>query len=81
MKRLETEKSIIVGMKQTLRALEMNLVCVLYIALDADEKVTSRIEELAIKKQIEIVKVPTMRELGDACNVRIGASTCAIVKN
>ncbi len=81
MKRLEAEDSRVVGMKQTLRALEMNLVYVLYIAEDADEKVTSRIVELANKKQVEIVKVPTMKELGDACNVRIGTSTCAIVKN
>lgn len=69
----------VVGTKQTLRALENGTAKVLYVAKDAQKQVTLRSIELAESKQVPIVYVDTMEELGKACNVEVKTATAALI--
>lgn len=71
--------SKVVGTKQTLRALEKGNVEVLYIANNAQKQVTLRISELANSKNVPIVYVNTMEELGKACDVEVKTATAALI--
>jgi len=50
-----------------------------FIAKDADEHVVARIKELCIKNNIPIVYVDTMKQLGKACNIDVGASVACLL--
>lgn len=68
-----------VGVKQTLRAIEKGSVKCIFIAEDADAHVTRPIIELCRDQKVEIVRVPTMLELGKACSIQVGAAVAAIL--
>lgn len=67
-------------MKQTLRALEREEVEVLYVAKDAQSKVTMRALELAESQHLPIVYIDTMEELGSVCDVEVKTATAALIK-
>ncbi|MDI3481017.1 MAG: large subunit ribosomal protein [Tepidanaerobacteraceae bacterium] len=69
-----------IGTKQTLKALEKDRVAVVFLAQDAEEHVVSGLKEMCLKKGVEIVPVRTMKELGDACGIQVGAASAAILK-
>ena len=73
------KSSIIVGYKQTLKALAQNKVKKVYIAEDCEDKLKADIEN-AIASDIEKYYVATRKELGEMCNVKIGASCAVILK-
>ncbi len=70
----------VVGAKQTRRALNSGAVAKVFLARDADPRVTSPVEELAAELGVETVKVPTMKELGGACGIAVGAAVAAQLK-
>lgn len=70
----------VIGMKQTLRALKNNEVKAVYIARDAEERVVQDIKETAKEKNVQIVFVPSMEELGKAFGIEIGAATAGLLK-
>ncbi|WLR41975.1 50S ribosomal protein L7ae-like protein [Bacillus carboniphilus] len=73
-------KRIIIGTKQTVKALKNNHVIELVIASDADPRITVKVVELAKQHNIPISKVSSMKKLGKACGIEVGASTVAILK-
>ncbi len=77
--RLE-EKNKVVGAKQVKRALDAGQVELIYIAKDADKEVTSEIESFCQEKQIQVIHVDSMKELGEACKIDISAATAALLK-
>ncbi|QUH31964.1 ribosomal L7Ae/L30e/S12e/Gadd45 family protein [Vallitalea guaymasensis] len=77
--RLKTNSKVI-GMKQTLKALENEEVEVLYVAKDAQDEVTTRHIELAASQQIPVVYIDTMEELGSVCDVEVKTATAALIK-
>ncbi|GKX28463.1 50S ribosomal protein L7ae [Vallitalea longa] len=79
MHRLKTNSKVI-GMKQTLKALENQDVKVLYVAKDAQSKVTIKAIELAKSQQIPVVYINTMVELGSVCDVEVKTATAALIK-
>lgn len=76
---LKRAKQKTVGVKQTLRALEKGSVQCIFVAEDADAHVTRPIIELCRNQKVEIVRVPTMQELGKACSIQVGAAVAAIL--
>ena len=74
------DKSIVIGRKQCKRAAGENAVDTLYVALDADEKVTRDVVACAQDFGAKIIEVPTMSELGKACKIDVGASLVALLK-
>ncbi|HHV44270.1 MAG TPA: 50S ribosomal protein L7ae-like protein [Firmicutes bacterium] len=75
--RLEQGKRV-VGLKQTTQVVKENRAEVVYVAKDADERLTGPLMELCRQKNVEIVMVETMKELGTLCGIEVGASTAAI---
>mgnify|MGYP000937376571 FL=1 len=69
----------IIGTKQTLKAIDKGQVSVVFIAQDAEEHVVSQLKEMCREKGIETVAVSTMRELGEACGIQVGAASAAIL--
>ena len=69
-----------VGVKQTLRALEKGSVLLVYIAKDAETHVLSPVLEESQKQGVEIREVSTMKELGKACGIEVGAAVAALLR-
>lgn len=76
--KLETQNKI-VGAKQVKRALNSSKVEVVFIADDAEKKVTNEIEVLCNIKQIQVIHVETMDSLGKACGIGINAAVAALL--
>lgn len=73
-------KSVIIGTKQTVRALKHNLIQEIIIAQDADIYLTARVVETATELNVPIMYVDSMKMLGKACGIDVGAATVAIKK-
>lgn len=73
-------KAIIIGTKQTVKALEAGSVIELVVATDADSKVTAKAIQTAIKLNVPISYVNSMKKLGKACEIEVGAATVAITR-
>lgn len=74
------DTKIIVGAKQTLKCLEKDIVKVLFVAKDADDRVTCQSVKLAKGKDIQIEYVETMCELGKMCNIEVKTAIAAIIE-
>jgi large subunit ribosomal protein L7A len=71
-------KSIIVGTKQTVRAIKSEAVSDIIVAMDADPRLTSKIVLLANETNIPVTYVDSMKKLGKACGIKVGAAVVAI---
>ncbi|HEY8499054.1 MAG TPA: ribosomal L7Ae/L30e/S12e/Gadd45 family protein [Clostridia bacterium] len=72
--------SKVVGMKQTTKAVEADMVQTVYIAKDADERLVSKIADRCRVKGIKVIEVESMRVLGKACRIDVGTAVAAILK-
>jgi large subunit ribosomal protein L7A len=70
---------IVIGTKQTVKALKDGTASELIIASDAEAKVTAAVVKLAQEVNIPIIYVDSMKKLGKACGIEVGASTVAII--
>ncbi|UII56068.1 50S ribosomal protein L7ae-like protein [Cytobacillus spongiae] len=70
--------SFIVGTKQTVKALKTGTVKEVLIASDADPKVTAKVIQTANEVHVPIIYVDSMKKLGKACGIEVGAATVAI---
>lgn len=71
-------REVVIGSKQTLKALKEMEVTEVIIADDADRRVTNKIVLAAKENNIPIVRVDSMKKLGKACGIEVGAATVAI---
>lgn len=69
-----------IGIKQSLKVVEANNARIVFIASDADEKITGGLKELCMTNSIEILYVDTMKQLGKACGIEVGASAVCLLK-
>ncbi|AIM16663.1 MULTISPECIES: 50S ribosomal protein L7ae-like protein [Neobacillus] len=72
-------KKIIIGTKQTVKALREGNVQELIVASDADSKVIAPAVTEAEEHGIPIQYVDSMKKLGKACGIEVGAATVAII--
>lgn len=77
--KLNTEDKV-VGAKQVRRSIEDGIAEKVFIAKDADEKVTGNIKKICEEKSIDIIYVDSMNELGEACGIDVSAATAALLK-
>lgn len=76
---LENAVQKVVGVKQVRRALADGRAVCLFMARDADPQLTAPLERQAAEQDMEVRWADTMRELGRACGIAVGASVAAIV--
>ena len=70
-----------VGVKQTEKSVAKNNVAKVYVAKDADERVTDNLLELCREKGVEVIEVENMNELGKACGIHVKAAAAAVLKD
>lgn len=80
--RLEGDRTILmVGVKQTARAISEGNALKVYIAEDAEQHVVRRIYELAKRYQVKIERVESMKELGRIAGIDVGAASAVMINN
>ncbi|MEC1653073.1 50S ribosomal protein L7ae-like protein [Bacillus vallismortis] len=72
-------KSIIIGTKQTVKALKRGSVKEVVVAKDADPVLTTSVVSLAEDQGISVLMVESMKKLGRACGIEVGAAAVAII--
>ena len=72
--------SKVVGAKQTKRALSDGRATKVFLAADADPRVTEPLARLAQEAGASVEEVPSMKELGAACGIAVGAAVAALVR-
>lgn len=75
----KTEKAV--GVKQSLRALRERRVIAVFLAEDAEERLTDPVRTLAEEQSLPIQEVPTMHRLGQACGIKVGAAVAVLLKS
>ncbi|MDI9442259.1 MAG: 50S ribosomal protein L7Ae-like protein [Firmicutes bacterium] len=70
----------VVGAKQTLKAIQNGRIELVYLARDADERVTAPIREACEQQGVNIVEAESMTELGKACSIEVGAAVAGVLK-
>ncbi len=76
--RLKGSKKV-VGIKQVKKAINSARASEVYIAKDAEEKITQEVLLLCRKREIPVIDVDTMKDLGNACGIDISAATAALL--
>lgn len=70
----------VIGTKQVTKIVNKGLAMQVFIAADADSKVLYPLKKLCTEKNVEMLEVPTMTELGRACAIEVGAAAVAVLK-
>ncbi|WML50300.1 50S ribosomal protein L7ae-like protein [Neobacillus sp. PS3-34] len=73
-------KEVIIGTKQTAKALNEGMVREIVVAEDADPEITSPIINLALKMNVPVLNADSMKKLGKACGIKVGAAAVAIIR-
>ena len=69
----------VVGAKQVRRALEKGSVCCVYIAQDADPALLQPLVQKAVDGGVRVEQVASMKQLGEACGIAVGAAIAAVL--
>ena len=67
----------VTGVKQVTKAVGKGKAACVFIASDADERVTRALKELCAEVGVELVESATMAELGKACSIEVGSAAAA----
>ncbi|MBQ3548284.1 MAG: ribosomal L7Ae/L30e/S12e/Gadd45 family protein [Oscillospiraceae bacterium] len=78
MERLSGSEKV-VGLKQVRRAVTEGRAAVVFLACDADPRLTESLEELCREHRVEAVWDYTMAQLGKACGIAVGTAAAAVV--
>lgn len=71
---------VIIGTKQTVKALKDGKTKELIVASDVEAKVITNVVNLALEMNIPVTYVDSMKKLGKACGIEVGASAVAIIR-
>ncbi|MFD2627732.1 50S ribosomal protein L7ae-like protein [Oceanobacillus kapialis] len=74
----QVKSRIVIGTKQTLKAMKNGEISEVVVADDADRQITQKVASLADELGIPCQRVDSMKKLGAACGIEVGASTVAI---
>jgi large subunit ribosomal protein L7A len=72
-------KQLIIGTKQTVKALKADKVDELIIALDADPGIAALLQKTAEETGVDVAYVDSKMKLGKACGIQVGAAAAAIL--
>ncbi|HIR10512.1 MAG TPA: ribosomal L7Ae/L30e/S12e/Gadd45 family protein [Candidatus Avoscillospira stercoripullorum] len=75
---LKTARKV-VGIKQLRKSLKGGQVVRVYLAEDADPRLTDPVRTDCAALGVALVSVPTMAELGKACGISVGAAAAGLL--
>ncbi|UJL46538.1 ribosomal L7Ae/L30e/S12e/Gadd45 family protein [Virgibacillus sp. NKC19-16] len=78
---MQLRSRVIIGTKQTLKSMRNGEVSEVFVADDADQQITRQVERLAMELDIPCERVDSMKKLGAACGIEVGASALAIKRS
>ena len=70
----------VIGIKQSIRAIEKGIAEKAYLASDADTRLITPFRQLCAEKNIPLQIVETMKELGESCGIDVGAAAVTQIK-
>ncbi len=74
-------KNRVIGLKQTLRAIQQNKACIIYLANDVDDHILKKIKLASQGKNVKIVTTRVgKKELGQICRIDVNAAVVALVQ-
>lgn len=79
LERLRTAEDRAVGTNQTAKAIRRGRAQLVYIAADAERRVVEDVLAAARDVGLVVIEVPSMRELGRACGIAVGAAAAALL--
>jgi len=71
--------NISIGTKQTTKLVELGKAQEVFVAKDADPRITAKILSLCKKMGVQVTYVDSMKQLGKACGIEVGAAIAAVV--
>ena len=79
---LETLKDAkkVIGLKQVTKAVKRHSTELVLLAGDADSRVTAPLRELCEAEAVRVMEAESMKELGRACGIEVGAAAIAVLK-
>lgn len=75
---LKTNRKV-VGIKQLRKSLRDGQVVRVFLAENADPRLTDPVSEECERLGVELILVPTMAELGKACGISVGAAAAGLL--
>ncbi|WP_028777690.1 ribosomal L7Ae/L30e/S12e/Gadd45 family protein [Shimazuella kribbensis] len=79
--KVKQAKQLIIGVKQTRKAIERQMVSFVALAKDADLILTHPIQTLCEQKDVAYSYVSSMKDLGKASGIQVGTAAVAILKD
>ncbi|MEH7546937.1 large subunit ribosomal protein L7A [Neobacillus bataviensis] len=76
---LQARKTVI-GTKQAVKVLKEGNVQEILVASDAEPRLTAKVVEEALLMDVPVHYVDSMKKLGKACGIEVGAATVAIIR-
>ncbi len=70
----------VIGIKQVAKAVKRDSVQKVFIADDADAVILKALIDSCAEQSVELEHVETMKELGTACGIEVGAAAAAILR-
>ena len=70
----------VVGLKQLRKALREDAVEKVFVADDAEARVTDPVIQACRESGVTVEQVPTMAQLGEACGIEVGAAVAGLLK-
>lgn len=78
---IKETKNKIIGLKQTLRAIQQDKVKTVYIANDIEEHILRQITEICEQKAIPLIPLNfDQKELGRFCQIEVGAAVVSLIQ-
>lgn len=74
----QVKTGLMIGTKQTIKAMKNGEAKEVVIAEDADQHLTEKVSRLANELNIPCSRVDSMKKLGEACGIDVGTATVAI---
>lgn len=68
-----------IGTKQATKTVEMGHATEVFVAKDADPRITIKIVNLCNMMGVKVTYVDSMNMLGKACGIEVGAAVAAVV--
>ncbi|MDO3680462.1 50S ribosomal protein L7ae-like protein [Paenibacillus ehimensis] len=77
--RVKQAAKLTIGTKQAMKTVEQGQATEVFIAKDADPRITIKIVNLCKKFGVKVTYVDSMKMLGKACGIDVGAAVAAVV--
>jgi large subunit ribosomal protein L7A len=79
--RIRLARKRTIGTNQTTKVLQQSLAQCLYVAKDAEARIVRPLISLAEERGVPVYWAETMKQLGKACGIEVGAATAAVIED